>query len=202
MANQLQSLQEGKLMALHQMVQRFAEIVDRVTWVTPEAPQDDDAVNAVAMLYHNKAHGKCMHAYMHSQTSFVCLFIVLYFFCSPIHPLIHPSTHPSVQAFITCICLWSGLYSRRILLIARKSGCAVTLTLCHALKFCMTASECCCSARLAESRLITAHQVGGDTACLPVLFRPIFVVQKLIFTDYQLTVDTCPCPQTLTTCRI
>ncbi|DBA68408.1 TPA: hypothetical protein ACH3X2_013711 [Trebouxia sp. C0005] len=50
--------EECKLMALHQMVQRFAEIVDRVTWVTPEAPQDDDAVNAVAMLYHNKAHGK------------------------------------------------------------------------------------------------------------------------------------------------
>ena len=44
-------------MALHQMVQRFAEIVDRVTWVTPDSPQDDDAVNAVAVLYHNKAHG-------------------------------------------------------------------------------------------------------------------------------------------------
>jgi len=46
-------------MALHQMVQRFAEIVDRVTWVTPDPPQDDDAVNAVAALYHNKAHGDC-----------------------------------------------------------------------------------------------------------------------------------------------
>ena len=44
-------------MALHQMVQRFAQIVDKVTWVTPESPQDDDAVNAVATLYHSKAHG-------------------------------------------------------------------------------------------------------------------------------------------------
>lgn len=40
------------------MVERFAQIVDRVTWVTPETPQDDDAVNAVATLYHNKAHGQ------------------------------------------------------------------------------------------------------------------------------------------------
>ena len=53
----LVTLQECKLMALRQMVQRFAQIVDRVTWVTPESPQDDDAVNAVATLYHNKAHG-------------------------------------------------------------------------------------------------------------------------------------------------
>ena len=40
------------------MVERFAQIVDRVTWVTPETPQDDDAVNAVAALYHSKAHGQ------------------------------------------------------------------------------------------------------------------------------------------------
>lgn len=50
-------MQECKLLALHQMVQRFAQIVDKVTWVNPESPQDDDAVNAVATLYHNKAHG-------------------------------------------------------------------------------------------------------------------------------------------------
>ena len=94
-------LQECKLMALHQMVQRFAEIVDRVTWVTPEAPQDDDAVNAVAMLYHNKAHGKCMHTYMHLQIRlFVCLscyFMFFLLFTHPsIHPLIHPTIHPSI----------------------------------------------------------------------------------------------------------
>ena len=52
-------LQECKLLALQQMVQRFAQIVDKVTWVTPDSPQDDDAVNAVATLYHNKAHGQC-----------------------------------------------------------------------------------------------------------------------------------------------
>lgn len=50
-------MQECKLLALHQMVQRFAQIVDKVTWVTSESPQDDDAVNSVATLYHNKAHG-------------------------------------------------------------------------------------------------------------------------------------------------
>ena len=50
-------MQECKLRALHQMVQRFAQIVDKVTWVTPDSPQDDDAVNAVASLYHSKAHG-------------------------------------------------------------------------------------------------------------------------------------------------
>jgi hypothetical protein len=84
-------------MALHQMVQRFAEIVDRVTWVTPEPPQDDDAVNAVAMLYHNKAHGKCMHAYKHLQSHlFVCCFG---FLCSPIHASSHPSIHPLVHLF-------------------------------------------------------------------------------------------------------
>lgn len=59
-------MQECKLMALNQMVQRFAQIVDKVTWVTPDSPQDDDAVNAVATLYHNKAHG--MHL-MHNTTS-------------------------------------------------------------------------------------------------------------------------------------
>lgn len=115
-------------MALHQMVQRFAEIVDRVTWVTPEAPQDDDAVNAVAMLYHNKAHGKCMHAHMHLRIRlFVCPLYCISFVYPSIHPFIHPSTHPSVHAFITCICLWSGLFSRSMLLIACKQRCAVTL---------------------------------------------------------------------------
>jgi len=96
MVNQLQSLQECKLMALHQMVQRFAEIVDRVTWVTPEAPQDDDAVNAVAMLYHNKAHGKCMHAYMHLQ---IRLFVCSLFCISFVHPSIHSSIHPLIHLF-------------------------------------------------------------------------------------------------------
>ena len=96
MVNQSQSLQECKLMALHQMVQRFAEIVDRVTWVTPEAPQDDDAVNAVAMLYHNKAHGKCMHAYMHLQ---IRLFVCSLFCISFVHPSIHSSIHPLIHLF-------------------------------------------------------------------------------------------------------
>ncbi len=73
-------------MALHQMVQRFAEIVDRVTWVTPEAPQDDDAVNAVAMLYHNKAHGKCMQAC-------ICLFVCSFVFPFVSYPSIHSSVH-------------------------------------------------------------------------------------------------------------
>lgn len=50
-------MQECKLRALHQMVQRFAQIVDKVTWLTPDSPQDDDAVNTVASLYHSKAHG-------------------------------------------------------------------------------------------------------------------------------------------------
>lgn len=49
---------ENKLFVLHNMVQRFAEIVDKVTAGSSESPQDDDAVNAVATLYHNKAHGK------------------------------------------------------------------------------------------------------------------------------------------------
>ena len=83
-------------MALHQMVQRFAEIVDRVTWVTPEAPQDDDAVNAVAMLYHNKAHGKCMLAYMHLQ---IRLFVCSLFCISFVHPSIHSSIHPLIHLF-------------------------------------------------------------------------------------------------------
>ena len=87
-------LQECKLMALHQMVQRFAEIVDRVTWVTPEAPQDDDAVNAVAMLYHNKAHGKCIYARMHSFVRlFVYSFVFLFRTC--ILDSIYPFTHSS-----------------------------------------------------------------------------------------------------------
>jgi len=89
-------LQECKLMALHQMVQRFAEIVDRVTWVTPEAPQDDDAVNAVAMLYHNKAHGKCINARMHA---FICLFVCLFIlsFFSFAHASLIPSIHSRIH---------------------------------------------------------------------------------------------------------
>ncbi len=70
--------------------------------------------------------------------------------------------------------------------------------LCHALNICMTAPECCCNAKLAESRLITAS--GVDTACLPVLSRQIFVVQRLIVTDYQQTADSCQ--QILATFRI
>lgn len=58
-------MQECKLLALHQMVQRFAQIVDKVTWVTPDSPQDDDAVNAVASLYHTKAHG--VLSFLHRQ---------------------------------------------------------------------------------------------------------------------------------------
>ena len=50
-------MQQSKHFVLHNMVQRFAEIVDRVTAGSTESLQDDDAVNAVAMLYHNKAHG-------------------------------------------------------------------------------------------------------------------------------------------------
>ena len=101
LVNQLQSLQECKLMALHHIVQRFAEIVDRVTWVTPEAPQDDDAVNAVATLYHNKAHGKCI------QTC-ICLFVPVF---------THPSSHSSVHSRTHHMCS----YSHGILLIACKA---------------------------------------------------------------------------------
>ena len=53
------AMQQNKLFVLHNMVQRFAEVVDKVTAGSSESLQDDDAVNAVATLYHNKAHGMC-----------------------------------------------------------------------------------------------------------------------------------------------
>ena len=49
-------------MVLHNLVQRFADIVDKVTAAPQESPQDDDAVTAVAMLYQTKAHGKACRA--------------------------------------------------------------------------------------------------------------------------------------------
>ena len=51
-------LQECKLKAVQEMVQRFAANIDYATQPPPEGPEALDPVVAVAQLYQSKAHGE------------------------------------------------------------------------------------------------------------------------------------------------